>query len=289
MQASPAVVTPIGERPTIVSEIPGKNEAYSAGVSWPAVIGGAFVAAALALILLSLGTGLGFSSISPWSNMGAVASTIGKAAIAWLIVTQIVASAMGGYLAGRLRTKWVNVHTDEVYFRDTAHGFLVWALGLVVTAAFLASAATSLAGRAIQPAATTVTDAETPGLNSNTYPNSYIVDTLFRSNGAVSDRNDAVARGEAERILTHAMRQGVLPAADQTYLAQMVSARTGLNQSDAENRVSDVFAQAQQSAENARKALAHLSLWLFVALLSGAFCASYAGTIGGRQRDRVIV
>ena len=286
MQASPAVVTPIGERPTIVSEIPGKNEAYSAGVSWPAVIGGAFVAAALALILLSLGTGLGFSSISPWSNMGAVASTIGKAAIAWLIATQIIASAMGGYLAGRLRTKWVNVHTDEVYFRDTAHGFLVWALGLVVTAAFLASAATSLAGGAMQrSAATTANDAETSGLNSH----AYLIDTLFRSNGSVSDRNDALARGEAERILTHGMRQGALPAADQTYLAQMVSARTGLNQTEAENRVSDVFAQAQQSAENARKALAHLSLWLFVALLSGAFCASYAGTIGGRQRDRVIV
>jgi len=286
MQASTAVVTPIGERPTIVSEIPGKNEAYSAGVSWPAVIGGAFVAAALALILLSLGTGLGFSSISPWSNMGAVASTIGKAAIAWLIATQIIASAMGGYLAGRLRTKWVNVHTDEVYFRDTAHGFLVWALGLVVTAAFLASAATSLAGGAIQrSAATTANDAETSGLNSH----AYLIDTLFRSNGSVSDRNDALARGEAERILTHGMRQGALPAADQTYLAQMVSARTGLNQTEAENRVSEVFAQAQQSAENARKALAHLSLWLFVALLSGAFCASYAGTIGGRQRDRVIV
>ena len=286
MQASTAVVTPIGERPTIVSEIPGKNEAYSAGVSWPAVIGGAFVAAALALILLSLGTGLGFSSISPWSNMGAIASTIGKAAIAWLIATQIIASAMGGYLAGRLRTKWVNVHTDEVYFRDTAHGFLVWALGLVVTAAFLASAATSLAGGAMQrSAATTANDAETSGLNSH----AYLIDTLFRSNGSVSDRNDALARGEAEGILTHGMRQGALPAADQTYLAQMVSARTGLNQAEAENRVSEAFAQAQQSAENARKALAHLSLWLFVALLSGAFCASYAGTIGGRQRDRVIV
>ena len=85
-----------------------------------------FVSASLALILLSLGTGPGFSSLSPWSNLGASASTIGKAAIAWLIITQITASAMRGYLAGRLRTKWANVHT-EVYFRDTAHGFLVWA------------------------------------------------------------------------------------------------------------------------------------------------------------------
>jgi hypothetical protein len=246
------------------------------------------VSASLALILLSLGTGLGFSSISPWSNMSVAASTIGKAAIAWLIITQIIASAMGGYLAGRLRTKWVNVHTDEVYFRDTAHGFLVWALGLVVTAAFLASAATSLAGGAAQRSAAatpTTVDSDTSVLN----PNAYLIDILFRSNGAISDRNDAPARGEAERILTHALKQGAMPPADNTYLAQMVSTMTGLTQSDAENRVSDVFARAQQSAESARKALAHLSLWLFVALLSGAFCASYAGTIGGRQRDRVLV
>ena len=283
----PAVI-PIVERPTAWAEVPGKNEAYSAGVSWPAVIGGSFVSASLALILLSLGTGLGFSSISPWSNMSVAASTIGKAAIAWLIITQIIASAMGGYLAGRLRTKWVNVHTDEVYFRDTAHGFLVWALGLVVTAAFLASAATSLAGGAAQRSAAatpTAVDSYTSVLN----PNAYLIDILFRSNGAISDRNDAPARGEAERILTHALKQGAMPPADNTYLAQMVSTMTGLTQSDAENRVSDVFARAQQSAESARKALAHLSLWLFVALLSGAFCASYAGTIGGRQRDRVLV
>jgi hypothetical protein len=286
MQPSPVFVPSVIERSATLAQIPGKNEAYSAGVSWAAVIGGAFVSAALALILLSLGTGLGFSSISPWSNMGATAATIGKAAIAWLIVTQILASAMGGYLAGRLRTKWVNVHTDEVYFRDTAHGLLVWALGLVVTVAFLASAATSLAGGATQRGANSTTaGAETPVLN----PDAYDIDSLFRSNGAVPDRSDAAGRAEAGQILSRAMRQGSIPSADKTYLAEMVSARTELSQSDADNRVSDVFAQAQLSAESARRALAHLSLWIFVALLSGAFCASYAGTIGGRQRDHVTV
>ena len=98
-----------------------KSEAYSSGVSWAAVIAGAFVAAALSLILLALGTGIGLSSVSPWSNVGASASTINNAAILWLIIIQIIASAMGGYLAGRLRTKWATIHTDEVYFRDTAH------------------------------------------------------------------------------------------------------------------------------------------------------------------------
>src|SRR6202046_3679100 len=129
----------------------GKNsvdEANSSGVSWAAVIGGAFVSAALSLILLALGTGLGFSAVSPWSNTGVSASTIGKGAILWLILMQVIGSLMGGYLAGRLRTKWTKIHSDEVYFRDTAHGFLAWAVALVITAAFLASAAASMAGGA---------------------------------------------------------------------------------------------------------------------------------------------
>ncbi len=122
----------------------GKTEASTSAVSWPAIIAGAFVVSALSLILLALGTGVGLSSISPWTNQGVSASTVGKGAIVWMILVQIIASAMGGYLAGRLRTKWVAVHSHEVYFRDTAHGFLVWSVGLVVTAAFLASAATSM-------------------------------------------------------------------------------------------------------------------------------------------------
>src|SRR5450755_5118099 len=154
-----------------------KNEAPSSGVSWPAVVAGAFAAAALWLILLALGTGIGLSSISPWSNMGASASAMSIGAIVWLIVTQIIAAMLGGYLAGRLRTKWVNIHTDEVYFRDTAHGFLVWAVGLVITAAFLASAATSMVGGGAQLGAITsgkATSAQWDGQASD--PKEYFVD-----------------------------------------------------------------------------------------------------------------
>jgi hypothetical protein len=284
----PVVSRPVTERQTTLAEIPARSDASSSGVSWPAVIGGAFVAASLALILLSLGTGLGLSSVSPWSNVGASAATVSKAAIAWLILTQILASAMGGYLAGRLRTKWTHVHTDEVYFRDTAHGFLVWAVGLVITAAFLASAATSLAGGATQRSAAATTGRSEAG-ESDLNSNAYFVDALLRTNGTIENRDDTFARGQVETIFAHAMRQGAIVQTDKAYLAQLVSARSGLNQADAMQRVSDIFADAQQSAENARKALAHLSLWLFVALLCGAFCASYAGTIGGKQRDHVPV
>jgi hypothetical protein len=240
------------------------------------------VAAALSLILLSLGTGLGFSAVSPWSNNGASASAIGSGAIVWLILTQILASALGGYLGGRLRTKWTGVHTDEVYFRDTAHGLLVWAVGIVITAGFLASAAASFAGTQKIVAVTDSTQ------ESSIDPAAYFVDTLLRGNGSAVEKPDATERAEVSRIFAHDLHQGALPSGDQSYLAQLVSARTGLNPSDAEKRVTEVFGQAQGSADRIRKAIAHLSLWLFVALLSGAFCASYAGTIGGKQRDHVL-
>jgi hypothetical protein len=255
------------------------NEAYSSGVSWSAVIGGAFVTASLSLILLALGTGLGFSAISPWSNVGASASTIGKASIAWLIVLEIIASSMGGYLAGRLRTKWAGIHNDEVYFRDTAHGFLAWSVALVVTAAFLVTAATSLAGSSMETSKVTVsTQAEGP--------NAYFVDSLFRADGT---KTDTSAQTEASVIFAKGLRAGELSAADRTYLSQLVVAKTGVNQRDADRRVSDVFANAQQTADAIRKAIAHSLLWIFLSLLIGAFSASLSATIGGRQRDNVVL
>jgi hypothetical protein len=268
---------PVADRETFLNA--GKNEASSSAVSWAAVIGGAFVAASLSLILLSLGAGLGFSAVSPWSHNGASAAAIGAGAIVWLIVTQIAASALGGYLGGRLRTKWTNVHTDEVYFRDTAHGLLVWAVGIVITAGFLASAAASFAG------AQRTANASNSGQESSLDPNAHFVDMLLRGNGPAIEKTDASERAEISRTFAYNLHQGALPDEDRTYLAQLVGSRTGLNPSDADKRVTAVFADAQESAERARKGLAHLSLWLFVALLSGAFSASYAGTIGGKQRD----
>lgn len=122
----------------------GVNSASA--VSWGAIFAGAAAAASLALMLLMLGAGLGLTSISPWENHGLAAGTVGIVAIAWLTFTQIVASGMGGYLAGRLRTKWVDTHTNEIYFRDTAHGFLTWAVALLVSAVLLTTTISSLIG-----------------------------------------------------------------------------------------------------------------------------------------------
>lgn len=275
---------------TGLSETSVMNEAHASGVSWAAVFAGAFVAAALSLILLALGAGLGLSSVSPWSSVGASASTVGTAAIMWLILMQVISSSMGGYLAGRLRTKWANIHTDEVYFRDTAHGFLAWSVALVVTAAFLTSAATYMVGGAASSAAggagiAAGAQADGRGLDAD----EYFVDTLFRAESVRPDSNGASVHAEVGRIVANSLRQGSLSAADRSYLAQLVAARTGLSQTDAEKRVSDVVAGAQQAADTARQAVAHALLWVFLALLMGAFCASVAATIGGRQRDHVVI
>lgn len=264
----------------------GKNEANSSGVSWAAIVGGAVVTAALSLILLALGAGLGLSAVSPWSGVGASTTVIGTAAILWLILMQIMSGSLGGYVAGRLRTKWAGIHNDEVYFRDTAHGFLAWGLALVVTAAFLASAATVMVGAvASSPAGGGGMAAEGRQLD----PDAYYVDMLFRSPSVPPEASINAVRSEVGRIFAKAMAQREMSADDRGYITQVIVGRTGLSQTAAQARLSDVFATAQQVADTARKAIAHTLLWIFAALLIGAFCASFAATIGGRQRDHVVL
>lgn len=258
--------------------------AYASGVSWGAVIAGAFVTAALALILLALGTGLGLSAVSPWSNVGASASSVGKGAILWLILMEIMASSMGGYLAGRLRTKWTRIHGDEVYFRDTAHGFLAWCVALVITVAFLASGAASMAGRGASRGNESSARAISP---TDIDLSEYFADMLLRSTAPNSD--NLSTRREVELILANGLREGGLQGGDQTYLAQLVAARTGLSEASAQERLAGVLMGYQQAVETARKSVAHSLLWIFLALLIGAFCASVSATWGGSQRDHVVV
>lgn len=286
-------------------------------VSWSAIAAGGAAAAALSLILLILGVGLGLSSVSPWSDEGMRAGTFGVSTIIWLTLTQLLASALGGYLAGRLRIRWVGVHLDEVYFRDTAHGFLAWAVASLATAALLTSTIGSIVGGGTHmgvaamggASAVAVEAAATARTGPGEGPMAYFVDTLFRRDltvpaadaaqvppGEGATRASASELGEAGRIFMHASRTQPLPPEDLRYVAQMVAQRTGLSQSAAETRVSDAYVQAQMrlneaevatrdAADKARKASAYGALWLFVSLLVGAFVASWAATFGGQQRD----
>ncbi len=260
------------------------NEAHSSGVSWGAVTGGAFVAAAFNLILLALGAGFGLSAVSPWSNTGASASTVTTVAIAWLILIEIIASALGGYLTGRLRTKWTMIHTDEVYFRDTANGFLAWAVALVLSITFLASAASSMVGHLAQSDAPRETGTAAA---TGSDPNAYFIERLFRSDRVGPENRDTSLQAEAGLIVANGLRQSDMPVSDQSYLAHLVAAETGVSEPDAQKRVSDVVLEARHAEDTLRKVTAHLLLWSFLALLIGAFSASFAATVGGRQRDHM--
>ena len=291
----------------------------SPAVSWGAVIAGAAAAAALSLILVVLGVGLGVSSVSPWSGQGLSATTFTVSTIAWLTFAQLAASGMGGYLAGRLRHRWVEADPDETYFRDTAHGFLAWAVASLATAAVLGSAVGSILSGGVQAGAAVAPVAASAGAalaadNKNT---DYFVDSLFRMPAASGNATSAPATstttptgqtasssgsanepstGEAIRIFANAARDGNLPPDDAKYLGQLIAQRTGMPAADAEKRATDAFARmqaaaqqaettARAAADKARKATAYASLWLFVSLLAGAFVASLAATRGGRRRD----
>lgn len=316
------------------AEITNMQTSASA-VSWGAIFAGAAAAAALSLILLILGTGLGLSVVSPWANSGAAAATMGISTIVWLAFTQLAASGMGGYLAGRLRTRWIAVHTDEVYFRDTAHGFLAWAVASLATAALLTSVVGSIISGGVNAgasmiggaatAATAVVAGGTAATGSDTADTgnddsmAYFVDHLFRSDANASasgnaaragnstmansttprsgnDQTSATTASEVSRILLNSLRTGALPPEDVRHVGQLVAQRTGMNQQDAEKRVTDIYARAQarlqeaetaarDAADKARKATAYSALWIFVSLLIGAFIASWTATFGGRQRD----
>lgn len=285
----------------------GNRESSSSAISWAAIIGGAVVAAAFSIILLIAGSGLGFSAMSPWGDAGSTAKTIGIAAIVWLIFVQLVSSGIGGYMAGRLRTKWADTHSDEVYFRDTAHGVMVWAVGAVITAIMLSSAASSLVGGAAKVGGAAVTGVATAGASaaaamgdkaSSNMSSDYMVDTLFRSDRPDATGNPAQSRTEVGRILTTSLSRGDMTAEDKAYVARVISQQTGVDQPTAEKRVNDMVANAKATAEKAkqtaleaadaaRKGAALFALWAFVSLLVGAFSAAFFATVGGRARDNV--
>jgi hypothetical protein len=271
------------------------HDASTSAVSWPAITAGAFVAASISVLLVALGTGLGLASVSPWPNSGASATTFTAVTAIWLIVVQWIASGMGGYLTGRLRTKWVGTHTHEVFFRDTAHGFVTWAVATVIGAIVLAAAASSVVGAGLRTAATVASGAAQAAANSaqiGATMNSYDVDMLFRSPHPDANSSTTDARAETTRILAKGLTTGDVPATDRSYVAELVAARTRISQPDAQKRVDDVIAQlkvaetkAREAADSARKAAAETSIFTALSMLIGAFIACAAAALGGHRRD----
>jgi hypothetical protein len=224
---------------------------------------------------------------------------------------------MGGYLAGRLRTKWVDTHVDEVYFRDTAHGFLTWAVAALISAVLLtttlgsivsggAKAVGAVGSVAAGASALSVAGAAKGSSEVSNESMGYFINALFRKTNAVDAQStitvppaQAVSPaqlGEVTGIFVNSIGSGSLPPDDLRYIAQLVSQNTGLNQAEAEQRVQGIYAKVQskleeakktakEAADTARKTTSYVTLWTFISLLIGAFVASLCATFGGRQRD----
>jgi hypothetical protein len=276
---------------------PGGARAGSAA-SWPAIIAGAFVAAAVSLVLFALGTGLGFAEISPWPGHGATATTFAMTTAIWLIVMQWVSSAAGGYLAGRLRTRWHGTHTHEVFFRDTAHGLVTWAVATVLVAATVATSLFSALGSGAH--AVSAMAPHESGAWHDSHPggagtDEYSVDKLFRSPAANTGPASNDPRIEAGHIAANALRTGGMSDADRSYLAELVAARTGMPRADAQKRVDefaadtlDMATKVKVRADAARKVAAEAAIYTALSMLVGAFIASVSAALGGRLRDEHI-
>ena len=275
------------------------DESSKGATSWGAIVAGGVAAAAATLVLILVGSGLGLTMVSPFANEGVSVETFSTASAIWLVIVQWLSALLGGYIAGRLRTKWVNLHTDEVFFRDTAHGFLAWALATLLVAGLLGSTIAATVGTGVQAVSSVAAGAVKSGAaaaasdDRSGNMNGYFVDNLLRpSDPAKPAEANNGASAEISRILIASAASGQMAADDRAYLEQLVAARTGLAPADAKARVDAVLqrvdeaaAQAKQAAETARKTGAMVALVGALSLMIGAFIASAGAALGGRLRD----
>lgn len=241
------------------------SESSRSAVSWPSIFAGAVVAIAATMILMALGSGLGFAAASPWPGVGPSIATFAIGAGIWLIVTQWVSAALGGYVAGRLRTRWTGIHTDEVLFRDTAHGLLAWAVATVIVAGVALGATASTLNAATNTASAV----------------GYATDTMLRSDRP-ADRSSVEARAEIARLLA---RPDGMAANDRAYLAQVVARQTGISTAEAQQRIDAATTSVREAADKARKVSSTVGFFAALSMLIGAFIASVAAAYGGRLRD----
>lgn len=246
-------------------------------VHWSPVVAGAFVAAALSFVLLTFGTSIGLAVASPSASWRDTSATLAVLGGLWLLLTSIVSFALGGYMAGRLRSPWHGASPHEVEFRDGIHGLVVWGLAIVLAALLAFSANRAAPGRAelTTPTTSTAEQLLAPEL-----------DRLFRSDRRPADSaNDNEMRAQAGRIITAGLGHSGISGDDRSYLVRLVEARTGLSQSDAEARVNQAFSQSADAINRARHSAVILAFMIGASLLIGAAVAWLMAALGGQHRD----
>lgn len=265
-------------------------------VEWGAIVAGALAAVAISFVLYSFGSAIGLSLVSPWPNSGLPAKLVAAIATFWAMVSQIGSFLVGGYIAGRMRSRWSDAPAHEVEFRDGLHGLLVWALGVVIGAALLiATAATLVRGGAELGArvAGAAPSTATPD------PLGYYADVLLRQRptspgAAPPPAPPAVAesREEVLRVLQRSLVAGKVSDADKSHLALVVSQRSGLPPPEAQKRVDDTLAEAsrvtREAAETARRGAILAGLVTAISLLVALAAAWWGAQRGGEHRDKSV-
>ena len=279
-------------------------------VEWGPVLAGAFLAAALSFVLLTFGTAIGLSATSPWPGSGMSAKVLASLAVFWVMAQQIGAFMVGGYVAGRMRSRWHEANQDEVEFRDGLHGGLVWAVGIVIGAAMLLATAGAVARTGAEVAGKAVSS-----VASSANPMDLTIDTLLRpmtvaqastagarrragatastppgtaSRPVASNMDSGEVRAEISRILARSTAAGEMSAPDRAYLAQLVAQRAGISQQEAEKRVADAVTAAREAADKARRGAVLTGFVTAASLIISLAAAWWAGLKGGNHRDNPI-
>lgn len=251
----------------------------TAYVDWAAVIGGTVIAMAVSFVLLTFGAAVGLSAVSPWTSTRTTVTAVSMGAAFWMILVNIWAFALGGYLAARMRHRHRGAQESEVHFRDGTHGALVWGLAVTLAATVAALSAAAIAQGGLQAGAAAVR-------NASVDPVGVATDALMRTNTANPNARTEDLKAEVTGILARSAAQGDVNAADRTYLAGLVAARAGIPQPEAERRVSETIAQMKQATDKTRKVAVVLGFVTAATLLLGAVAAWWGATTGGEHRDQ---
>jgi hypothetical protein len=256
-------------------------------VEWGAVLAGAALAAALSFVLLTFGTAIGLSATSPWPNSGLSVKVIATLAVFWVLAQQIGSLMAGGYVAGRMRSRWHEAG-DETEFRDGLHGGLVWAVAVLISAFFVFATASL----AVRTGADVAGSAGAGAASRTPNPMDTVLDAMLRTPaGAPQSRNTVASdeiRGELTRILTSAVATGSLSAENRTYLASLIAQRTGVPQQEAEKRVDDAITAARTASDKARRAAILTGFVTAAGLILSFGAAWWAAIKGGQHRDNSI-
>lgn len=262
-------------------------------VDWAAIIGGVFVAMAISSVFLAFGSALGLSLTSFQDGNTLPATGLVIAAGLWLLWVQVSGFMGGGYIAGRMRRRIGDGTPHEAEMRDGAHGLFVWAVGVVIGA--LMAAYIALAGAA---GVANVAGEAAGQAAANPGAMDYYVDRLLRATpgtastttptatpGTGSDGQSQTRSQEISRVLTMSVGRTTVDDADRSYLASEVSARTGLPQAEAEQRVDETVATLKAQADKARRYGILLAFLTAASLLISAVAAWWAACAGGQHRN----